>query len=635
MTGFDRRIVSAGAVMAEFIAAGLVEAPDAHVANVLTRTGGEHDERVALAIALTMRAMRSGSVCLPIAQARSMARYFRSEESEDASINLDTLPWPDPVPWQEAIEASPLVTDEQGQANQQPLRCVDGNLYLERYWLDQEVIRTTLTRRATGAPELDETTLKASLDRLFLDDPREADQRSAVHAAVHGWTTVVAGGPGTGKTRTISRIVEAMEDQWGAVGKTGRIALAAPTGKAAARLTESFTNVTATSQGTPGSELRAVTVHRLLGARPDHAAHYGPSHHLPFDLVVVDEMSMVSLSLMARLLESLSDTTRLVMVGDPDQLTPVDAGAVLADITAAGRPRTPGTRDDTSDDTANDTGIGEIVELRHGFRFVSTIGDLADAIRHGDVERTLGLLRAPDPTIEFHEVDPSSSGPTDFPDLDKVLREQAASIGSAAAQGDAQAAMTALDRHRLLCAHRSGPFGVARWAALVEQVQHPILDEAAGSLSPNAQSSSAQLNSHEWFVGRPLLATQNQRTIDLANGDTGVVISTAQGLRAAMSNGRSYAPFVVESVDTMFAMTVHKAQGSQFDGVTVILPSANSPLLTRELLYTALTRARHSVRIIGTADAVKAAVSTPARRASGLLSRLRDGDAHHGEQPGS
>lgn len=606
----DGRVVSARGPLADFTAAGILGAADVHTARMLMRTGGETDQSVGLAVALTVRALRAGSVCLPIDQAREMSHFFVHDEADASITNVDDLNWPDPLDWLATIQESRLVAGEEGRANERPLRCVDSALYLERYWCDQESIRRILVDRCASPIAVDEAMLATSLSRLFHGDPREADQRRAVAAAVRGATTVIAGGPGTGKTHTISRVLEAMRDQWAASPDKGRIALAAPTGKAAARLTESLQHSdtelhggespsipsTPTSAAAPAEGLHAVTLHRLLGARPGRGVDFGVDRRLPYDLIVVDEMSMVSLSLMARLLEALAPHTRLVMVGDPDQLTPVDAGAVLADITAAGLP-------------GPDPEGGAIVELRHGFRFDTAIANLADAVRRGDAARVLDLLDHADAGIEFEERDPAGAQITDFATLRAELIDQARAMGDAAGRGDGPAAVAALERHRLLCAHRTGPYGVAHWSDLVHQVQRPLL-----GTQPSADA--------DWYPGKPLLATQNLRSLGISNGDTGVVVSTGRGVRAAMSSGRSYEPFALQGVETMFAMTVHKSQGSQFDWLTLVLPSPDSPLLTRELLYTALTRARHGVRIIGERAAVEQAVRTPARRASGLTQRL-------------
>ncbi|MFT8394662.1 exodeoxyribonuclease V subunit alpha [Propionibacterium sp.] len=604
----DGRVVSARGLVAEFTDARLVSAPDVHAALMLTRTCGEHDERVGLAAALAVRALRAGSVCLPLAQVRTLAAAFAHRE-DDAGLPLrdilDGLPWPAESEWIAALEGSALVGDERTPPNTRPLRLVDGSVYLERYWCDQESITKLLPSRCGSAADADERVLASSLDHWFGADPREIDQRNAVRTAARARTSVIAGGPGTGKTTTVARLVLTIADQFSARGRNLRIALAAPTGKAAARLGQAL-DIAPVHERLGMDTVHAVTLHRLLGARPGRAPRYGTGNLLPYDLVVVDEMSMVSLSLMARLLEALPAHTQLIMVGDPDQLTPVDAGAVLADICAAELP-------------GPDPGTSAVLHLRHNFRSDHQIADLADLVRRGDPPAVLAKMQSVatgstagsvvgDAPLRFVDCDPALLDLTDLSRLRTRMLIQASAIHAAATRGDAQKASEVLDSHRLLCAHRTGPYGVARWSAMAERVQRGV---------------SGHAQDWDWFVGCPLLATTNIAEIGLSNGDTGVVLQTPDGLRAAMSSGRSYPRFLLDQVETMFAMTVHKSQGSQFDSLTLILPGPDSPLLTRELLYTAITRARHSVEIIGPKESLERAVVTPARRASGLTERLR------------
>lgn len=591
MSGVTGRVVSAQGVLARFNEAGILEAPDVHTAQLVARTAGEHDPAVLLGAALTMRALRAGSVCLPIRRVRRLAQFFVRDDDAQAGLapQLDELGWPDPDRWLAALAASSLVGDEHSGPNEHPLRLVDEALYLERYWHDEESITAALLGRCGPFPDVDEARLERSLAASpAAADRRDEAQRTAVRTAVRARTAVICGGPGTGKTTTISRVVAALADQAEARGVPMRIALAAPTGKAAARLTESL-DEHAVGPGVGA----ATTLHRLLGARPDRAPRHGAGHRLPFDAVIVDEMSMVSLPLMARLLEALGPDTRLVMVGDPDQLTPVDAGAVLADITAAGLP-------------GPEPGRSAVVVLDHGYRFTSGISDVARAIRDGDADRTLELLATTE-AVEFHDQDAADLDLEASLGLRDALVRQARATERAARLGRAEEAIEALGAHRLLCAHRTGPYGVTTWGAAVERLQ---------------RAAAGQLSGDEWYSGRPLLATRNLPELGISNGDTGVVIATGRGRRAAMSNHRTYPAYALEGVETMYAMTVHKSQGSQFERVTLVLPPPGSPLLTRGLLYTAVTRARTGVRIIGPASSVRAAVTTEAQRASGLTERL-------------
>jgi exodeoxyribonuclease V alpha subunit len=314
--------------------------------------------------------------------------------------------------------------------------------------------------------------------------------------------------------------------------------------------------------------------------------------------VIVDETSMVSLSLMARLIEALRSDARLVLVGDPGQLASIEAGAVLGDIVGAARP-------------GEASGLEQgIVVLDRGHRFGSGIARLAEAIRRGEPEAVLALLHDPPDDVTWIETDVAREGsPAAIaaPALDSAL-----AVARAAAAGDARAALAALGAFRILCAHRRGPYGVASWTA---RLQAWLADAADGPAV-----------AERWYVGRPLLVTENDYELRLANGDSGVVVRRADGRPTAVfERGEetiAYSPTRLGAVDTVYAMTIHKSQGSQFDAAAVMLPEPDSRILTRELLYTAATRARHRLILAGSEEAVVAAVRRPVARASGLRSRL-------------
>lgn len=611
-------VVSATGLLADFNAAGVLAAPDVHVAQTLGRLCREDDQRVLLAAALAVRALRLGSVCLELEGVRERVVAEMRDPALDAAeagADIEALAWPEPAGWLAALQGSPMVA--QGLAaplNEHPLRLVEDLLYLERYWAEESVVRSRLDQRAAHpVPAVDEAVLAAALDALFDGwglAPGEPDlQRRSAECAARDWNTVVAGGPGTGKTTTVAKLLAVLQ---ATSGQRLRIALAAPSGKAAARLEQA---VTEALEGLPAGIERPVisqasTLHKLLDARgAGRGFGRGVANPLPHQVVVVDEMSMVALPLMARLLEALRPDTRLVMVGDPFQLTSVEAGAVLSDLVAAsalGGPRRRGT----------------VTELTHTWRFGPAIEALAEAIRTGRDAEALDLLTAPaDPSrpeqdgfVELVAVDPGSLDLAD-PSLHEVrakVLEQGSGVFAAARGGRVDEALEALDLHRILCAHREGRWGVSRWGRMTEDL---LRDEVAGY---GQQSDRAQ---GEWYVGRPLLITQNLRDLDLSNGDSGVVVGSAQGLRAAVGTpgqAQLLSPFLLDGVTSLHAMTVHKAQGSQFTHVTVVLPPAESALLTRELLYTAVTRARLGVRLVGTPEAVAKAIDTPATRASGL-----------------
>jgi exodeoxyribonuclease V alpha subunit len=601
-----------GGLLERFNRAGVLGAADVHVALRLRRLGGEHDEAVLLAAALTVRAVRQGSVCLHVTSAQQTTAVDGAT-AED----LAALPWPDGPAWLAGLEASTLVAVGADGPDDRPLRLVDGLLYLDRYWRQERVIaRYVDAAMLAPAAEPDADRLAAALSRLF---PRPAPdrQRLAAVVAAHRRLSILAGGPGTGKTTTVAKLLALLQDQ--ADGRL-RVALAAPTGKAAARLTDA---ATAAAAGLPEPDrhrlgvLKASTLHRLLGSRPGARTRFrhDRDNRLPYDVVVVDEASMVSLTMMSRLVDALRPDARLVLVGDPDQLASVEVGAVLGDLVRRPAPSdVPPLQlealvgDDLADLSAaeRDEAVTRgVVRLSHVYRFSEEIRTLAEAIRSGSAEAVLAALAGDTGSVQLVDVDPAAGTHLDG------LRADAVAAGvaqvEAARAGDAAAALAALDRHRLLCAHREGPYGVSVWGQRVEEwLAEAIAGYAADGL---------------WYVGRPLLVTANDYQLRLFNGDTGVVVD-ADGHPAAAFRREGRVDLVgtgrLSDVQTVHALSIHRSQGSQFDQVTVVLPPADSPLLTRELLYTAVTRAKEHVRIVGTADALAAAVRRPVVRASGL-----------------
>ena len=548
-------------LLARFSEAEVLAEADVHVAQRITMLAGEADASVGLAIALAVRALRGGSVCVDLAAVAD-------------DVDAPDLPWPSPDDWLAAVQASPL----QGTV----LHLYDDRLvYLDRYWREEELVAQDLLLLAASPAS---AIAEAALDRLFPTD--YAEQREAAETALAQSVTVLTGGPGTGKTTTVARLLALIAE----AEDRPRIALSAPTGKAAARLQEAVTAEVARLDEvdrTRLGELRAVTLHRLLGSRPDSSGRFrhNRGNRLPHDVIVVDETSMVSLTMMARLLEAVRPEARLILVGDPDQLASVQAGAVLADLVEG-----MSGRDDI-----------RVAALTTPHRFGKSIGRLAGAIRAGDASRALDLLRAGDEHIEFVESDDVAGR------LREVLLPHALRVREAAVAGASEIALTTLGEHRLLCAHREGPFGVSHWNALVQR----WLTEETG-----------QAMWSPWYVGRPLLVTANDYGLGVYNGDTGVVVASPDGLRARIGSG-DFATGRLGDVETMYAMTIHKSQGSQADVVTVLMPREESRLLTRELFYTAVTRAKERVRVVGTESAVRAAVERRAVRASGLGRRLR------------
>ena len=584
---FDRRLALGAAAAAgaglvhDFNVAGVLEASDVHVASRLADLGGldaARDASVVLAVALAVRAVRAGSVCVDLSTVAALA---------------PGLAWPDPEAWAREIGGSALV--EAGV-----LRLEGGLVYLDRYHrLETQVCADLLARVRAEAPVVDEAALSAALPRIS-DDHLSDEQRDAVVQTVRQSTTVLTGGPGTGKTTTVARMLVLLADQAHARGERLSVALAAPTGKAATRLQEAVVGELAGLDPADRDRVgkpEAMTLHRLLGWRFDNQTRFrhDRSNRLKYDVVVVDETSMVELTMMGRLLEAVRPTSRLVLVGDPRQLTSVGAGAVLSDIVAG------------FEGPSDAAGQGSpVVSLTTNFRSTRDILELSEALRIGDADAVLERLRAPSDEVDF--VETTDPGPA-------LLSEAVASalaVRTAAEAGDPAAAVAALDHHRLLCAHREGPYGVRAWN---KQVERWVTEE------------TGQPVYWEWYVGRPLLVTTNDYALEVYNGEAGAVVRAPDGrLRAWISGSerlRDFAPGRLEAIETMHAMTIHKSQGSQAERITVLLPEADSRLLTRELFYTAVTRAQRHVTVVGTEAAVRSAVTTPAQRATGLVERLR------------
>jgi exodeoxyribonuclease V alpha subunit len=605
------RVQGADGLLRLFNDAGVLAAADIQIARRLAALAHDEDALVILAAAFAVRAPRMGHVYVSLAALRDTVAVDAEEP-----LDMDALPWPESAAWVRRLLESPLVAvgddetadGEDGQAR--PLRLLGSSLYLDRYWREERQVAADLAALRDGRPaEVHLARLDDGLGRLFGEEA-ESSQRRAAWAAVTHRLTVVAGGPGTGKTATIGRIAALLAEQ--AEPQRPLLALAAPTGKAAARLQEAIRDCAGEVAGDSSlrawmGELEASTLHRLLGWRPARHSRFrhGRGRRLPHDVVIVDEASMISLTLMARLTEALRPDARLVLVGDPDQLTSIEAGAVLGDIVGSGAAEYDG-----------------IAVLDRVYRFGPGIAEVAVAVRRGDADAAVeALSRGPEGVI-WIPVDPADADPAGIlaPVRDRAVAAGRAIVASARA-GDADDALVALEAFRVLCAHRRGPHGVARWLREVESWLSGDLDAAEG----------------RFYVGRPLLVIENDYDLRLFNGDTGVVIARHDGSREAVfDRGAALAvsPSRLGAVDTAYAMTIHKSQGSQFEAAAVLLPPPSSRILTRELLYTAITRARRELVVVGEEASIRAAIQRPAARATGLSRRLWDGVPEAGETDG-
>ncbi|MHB8659464.1 MAG: exodeoxyribonuclease V subunit alpha [Solirubrobacteraceae bacterium] len=627
-----RRAAGATGTLAQFNAVGILSAADVHVAQRLAGLVGEDSEPLMLAAALAVRAPRLGHVFVDLATIRDTA----SVEAEEP-VDLSALAWPDVEGWLDELGSSPLTAVGEAAGELAcPLRLLGSRLYLDRYWREERRVAEDLHGLSMGAaPEVDVEWLRKGLLRLF---GRGSDplQRAAAAAAVLRRLAVVGGGPGTGKTTTVARIVTLLAEQSTARGaRLPLVALAAPTGKAAARLQEAVHHEavqleTAAEVRQLVLDLRATTLHRLLGLRPGshNRFRHDRENRLPHDVVVVDETSMISLFLMARLVEAVRAEARLILVGDPGQLASIEAGAVLGDVVG---PASDSLRMSGPARAALRSAVGEelpveavppspsaigngIVVLHRVYRYGAGIARLAAAIRAGDSDRAVAVLQDGHEEVTWLAV--AAGSPEAAAELGQIRGRTVAAarrVLDAARAGEAREALAAVGAFRLLCATRRGPFGVSTWTSR----QQAWLAEELDDLDLERRD----------FVGRPLLVTENDYELGLYNGDTGVIVQRPDTGRTVAVFERagellSFSPLRLGAVETVYAMTIHKSQGSQFTTAAVLLPDPTSPVLTRELLYTAVTRARERLILAGTEATIRAAVARPVARASGLRERL-------------
>ena len=598
-------VVSATGLTASFNDGGALSPLDVHASRVIARLWGESDGRVVLAAALAVRGTRFGHVCIDLRSQRE-AMVVEGQPPEV----VEELPWPDPDGWAEAVAGSPMVGDGKGG---EPLVLVDGRLYLERYFRYEEQMAEIIEARIAEPPTSLGAAVRAELDALLPPGPagNPDRQHTAASAALAGRLTVIAGGPGTGKTYTVVRMLAALARK---LDGFPRVALCAPTGKAAARLKEVVEEFAAGAANPVVrrrmESLQTSTIHRLLGwawGRGRFAHHEG--NRLPHDVVIVDELSMVSLPMAAKLIGAVRADATLVLAGDPFQLESIEAGTVLADIVgpAAGLPEPGPVPAHAATPSIADRVV--VLERVHRFEEQGPIADFADAVRRGDSDRAVTLLDGDLQSVVWVE---SRTGASYRGLTERVAAHRIRLVELASRSGNEKEALAALGELAVLCAHREGPGSVDQWRRDIESV----LDARFPGLRYGG----------EWYPGRPLMITTNDYTLDLYNGDIGVVVRTAEGLRVVFERGglRSFPPGYLGDHTTVHALTIHKSQGSQFGEVVVSLPSENSRLLTRELLYTAVTRASRRVTVVGEEPVIRMAVERSVQRASGLRSRLWD-----------
>lgn len=606
-----------------------LSALDFHFARFIQGLAGDDAPDIALAAALVSRWRGEGHICLDL----SIPAGKILLPGIDDSVRCPELDH-----WRQTLSESPVA----GQPGEwKPLILAGTRLYLYRYWEYENKLATILKQRMqTELPAFDEDRLRESLDRLFPPpvSDGETDGRQGVDILtdwqkVAAFTTfakpfsVISGGPGTGKTFTVAKILALLVEQNG--GKPLRIALTAPTGKAAARMQEAIqeakTALPCTEAVKAALPAAASTIHRLLGSVP-HAPHprYHEDNPLPVDVVVVDEGSMIDLALLSRLVQAIPDSARLILLGDKDQLASVEAGAVFGDICHTGRrpaysPAFAETCRRMTGESIPAQGPGRAVppaadchvELLRNYRFhaESGIAAASRAVNDGDGLRALSILKNASAGDARWQPLPTPENLYKF--LENALTEAFAGYLTTT---DPQDVFGRFNPLRILCVLREGPYGVSHVNDLVEEILH---------------RRKIIRRDTPWYFGRPVLITRNDYTARLYNGDIGIVLPDPEGQNEPRvffptpeGTFRKILPSRLGSYETVFAMTVHKSQGSEFDRVLCLLPDRDAPLLTRELIYTALTRARKDVTIWGREDIFLKAVSRQIERSSGLRDAL-------------
>lgn len=541
--------------------------------------------------------------------------------------------------WAQLLAGCEQVWDRDAFNYDQPLVLDGERLYLRRYWRDETLVADAIGARAREVREVDAKEVRAWLDVLFAAKPQGEGpdwQKLACAIALRGSVAIITGGPGTGKTYTVARLLALL---FATAPESGsqRIALAAPTGKAAARLKQSIDKALGELADRVGADLplreltqrmgAARTLHSLLGARPDSRAF---AHHagnlLDVDVLIVDEASMVHLEMMASLLDALPPGATLILLGDKDQLASVEAGAVLGDLChdAQAGAYSAQTRDyvqaasgeDIPGDFLGDGGAlaQQTVMLRHSRRFGGPIGQLALAVNAGDAARAETVLRSGEEGVRWIEhaqqlqvLQLAQSGYGAY--LDVLNTGLKAGFNTNREEWVRQV-LQRFESFRILCAVRDGEWGVS---GLNEAIAHRLAQ--AGLLRPSG----------DWYVGRPVMVTRNDYATSVYNGDIGVTLpdpGRPGALRVYFMEGdtvRSVLATRLRNVETAFAMTVHKSQGSEFRHTVLALPRERGAVLTRELVYTGITRASEQFTLVSPAGAVLAeAIAQRTHRTSGL-----------------
>jgi len=572
---------------------------DRHFAELMHRLGG--DSSVSLAAQLLSRATRQGDICLDLAA-------WAGTPLDEPLCNTPAL-----TAWLQALRQSPVV----GAASDCTPMILDSKarLYLRRYFDYEQRLAGAIRNLSARLYNVDWARARRTLSALFPRNHQTIDyQALAALAALATGFTVITGGPGTGKTTTVAKVLALILDQ----DRQTKVVLAAPTGKAADRLQasvrEAAERLTLDNGVKASIPEEAFTIHRLLGPLSDspYFKHHA-RNKLSYDVVVVDEASMVDLALMAKLVDAVPESSRLILLGDRDQLASVQAGYVLGDLCDTGVEHgyssvfAARVSDITGFDIQGRGPAGfqdSIIELKTNYRFgpESGIGRLSRQVNDG----ACGLIDSHDlPDLGFRPLPPAPLLKRQLKDL--IIQGYAPYLTST----DPGKSLERLNDFRVLCALKEGPYGVNALNALAEDVL-----EASGLIKPVGQH----------YHGQPILITRNDSRLHLYNGDVGIILKTADGLSAFFpgpeGQPRIFSPARLPEHVTVFAMTVHKSQGSEFGHVLMVLPERDTPVLTRELIYTGITRARTRLDLWAEPNILQNAVARRIVRTSGLRDAL-------------
>lgn len=589
-------------------------------------TDGQHPIMLMIAALLSAETM-TGHVCLALTDV-APEKLFAGRHPELATEFWQQMGEPDEQTLYQSVRqanAVSLATDNKIS----PLVLSGEYLYFQRMWQYEQYVAHFFSN--TPIHKQNVSQIRDVLDGLFPNTNEIDWQKIAAAVAVTSKVSIISGGPGTGKTTTVARILAALIKLETKHDHNIRIELAAPTGKAAARLTESLGEAMQKMPLTDEERMvlpnHAKTLHRLLGAQPESQQfRYNRENRLSLDVLIVDEASMVDLPMMGKLLESLPENATLIFLGDKDQLASVEAGAVLGDICqfadngysearAAELSALTGYSMENYTSPNGPTIRDSLCLLRKSYRFSadSGIGQLALAVNDGNISAAQQLLSQPRSDVHSYVQETADDYAKILLDAAENYKEYLLAVKS---KENPERVLKKFNQYRLLTALRDGPFGVVGLNDKLEKLLH-----RQGLINRPYNL----LNKH--YAGRPVMISRNDSPLGLFNGDIGIILPDEENeLRAYFQfpDGtiRGVQPNRLPQHETAYVMTVHKSQGSEFAHTALVLPQVYSPVITRELVYTAITRAKKELSLYGSPKVLRRAIETPTKRRSGLAIQL-------------